>query len=244
MTSGPWSRATMGKAPSHSPKRAGPLRDRVYEALEELIIYGSLAPGQHLVEADIAKMLGVSRIPVREGLQLLARDGWIDLRPGQGAFVHQPEMSEVDDVFSVRTLLEVESTRLAATRATDASIQDLRMIVEAGSDALARADEKELVMLNSQFHAHISRIGDNQVLAGLIARLDKRIRWYFAPVVRTRGSNSWKEHRAIAEAIAARDPRRASEAMQKHAEATRSAYLLEESERPLRESSGSPEPPY
>jgi DNA-binding GntR family transcriptional regulator len=220
----------MNKTPSRSLKRSVPLRDRVYEALEELIIYGSLAPGQHLVEADIAKMLGVSRIPVREGLQLLARDGWVDLRPRQGAFVHQPEMSEVDDVFSVRTLLEVESTRLATSKATVHATQDLRVILRRGSDALARADEKELVMLNSQFHASISRMGDNQVLAELIARLDKRIRWYFAPVVRTRGSSSWKEHLDIVEAIEARDPRRASEAMQKHAEATRSAYLLEGSE--------------
>ena len=223
-------------------QRPALLRDRVYEALEELIIYGTLPPGQHLVEADIAKKLGISRIPVREGLQLLARDGWIDLRPRQGAFVHQPEMREVDDVFSIRTLLEVESTRLATCRATDHAMEDLRKILRAGSDALARADEKELVMLNSQFHARISRMGDNEVLAGLIARLDKRIRWYFAPVVRTRGSSSWKEHLEIVEAIEARDPRRASEAMKKHAEATRSAYLLEESGRARGEDSKKPEP--
>src|SRR5918998_895192 len=232
----------MDKGPSLSLKRSVLLRDRVYEALEELIIYGSLAPGQHLVEADIAKMLGVSRIPVREGLQLLARDGWIDLRPRQGAFVHRPEISEVNDVFSVRTLLEVEATRLATRKATGDAIRNLRKIYRMGSEALARSDEKELVMLNSQFHERISRMGDNEILAELIARLDKRIRWYFAPVVSTRGSSSWKEHLEIVEAIEARDPRRASEAMQKHAEATRSAYLLEDRERSLREDSRRPEP--
>jgi DNA-binding GntR family transcriptional regulator len=214
----------------------------VYETLEELIIYGALAPGQHLVEADIAKKLGVSRIPVREALQLLARDGWIDLRPRQGAFVHQPEMREVDDVFSIRTLLEVESTRLAASKATNDSIQALRRLQQTGSEALARADERELVMLNSQFHAHITRIGENEVLAGLIARLDKRIRWYFAPVVKSRGSSSWKEHLEIVEAIAARDPDRASEAMRRHAERTRSAYFLEENQSSLREERGDPGP--
>ena len=219
------------RAPQDFPpslERPAPLRDRVYETLEELIIYGALAPGQHLVEAEIAKQLGISRIPVREGLQLLARDGWIDLRPRQGAFVHQPGVREVDDVFTVRTLLEVESTRLAAGKATDDSIQALRKIQQTGSEALARADERELVMLNSQFHARITRIGENDVLAGLIARLDKRIRWYFAPVVKSRGSSSWKEHLEIVEAIAARDPKRASEAMRRHAEATRSAFFLEE----------------
>jgi DNA-binding GntR family transcriptional regulator len=206
-------------------KRPVPLRDRIYETLEELIIYGALAPGEHLVEADIAKKLGVSRIPVREALQLLARDGWIDLRPRQGAFVHQPTMSQVDDVFSVRTLLEVEAARLAAGKAE--SLQGMREILKTGSEALARADEKELVMLNSQFHARITQMSDNEVLAGLIARLDKRIRWYFARVVMSRGSNSWKEHAEIIDAIAAGDSDRAAEAMRSHAERTRFAYFLE-----------------
>jgi DNA-binding GntR family transcriptional regulator len=221
-------RASLARESTPPHERAVPLRDRVYEALEELIIYGALAPGEHLVEADIARKLGISRIPVREGLQLLARDGWIDLRPRQGAFVHQPTTREVDDVFGVRTLLEVESTRLAACKATNDSIEALRAILHAGSEALTRGDERELVMFNSQFHARITQIGDNDVLAELIARLDKRIRWYFAPVVKSRGSNSWKEHGEIVEAIAARDPDRASEAMRRHAERTRSAYFLEQ----------------
>jgi DNA-binding GntR family transcriptional regulator len=173
-------------------------------------------------------------------LQLLARDGWVDLRPRQGAFVHEPEMREVDDVFSIRTLLEVESTRLAAGKATNDSIEALRKIQQTGSEALAQADERELVMLNSQFHARITRIGENEVLAGLIARLDKRIRWYFAPVVKSRGSSSWKEHLEIVEAIAARDPDRASEAMRRHAERTRSAYSLEENQSSPREERRNP----
>ena len=209
-----------------------PLRDRVYETLEELIIYRALAPGQHLVEADIAKRLGVSRIPVREAFQLLARDGWIDLRPHQGAFVHKPTTREVDNVFSVRTLLEVEATRLAASKETHDSIPALRKILHTGRESLARGDERALVMLNSQFHAHITQMGENEVLAGLIARLDKRIRWYFARVVMSRGSNSWKEHAEIVEAVAARDPKRASEAMRRHAERTRSAYFREKGRAP------------
>jgi DNA-binding GntR family transcriptional regulator len=222
----------MGQESVRSLKGQVPLRDRVYETLEELIIYRALAPGQHLVEADIAKKLGVSRIPVREAFQFLARDGWIDLRPRQGAFVHQPTDQEVADVFSVRTLLEVEATKLAASRATHDSIPALREILQTGRESLARADERALVMLNSRFHAHITQMGENEVLAELIARLDKRIRWYFARVVMSRGSNSWKEHAEIVEAIAAREPDRASEAMRRHAERTRSAYFLEKARAP------------
>ncbi len=222
----------MGQESVRSLKGQVPLRDRVYEALEEQIIYRALAPGQHLVEADIAKKLGVSRIPVREAFQFLARDGWIDLRPRQGAFVHQPTDQEVDDVFSVRTLLEVEATRLAASKATHDSIPALREILQTGRESLARADERALVALNSQFHSHITQMGENEVLAELIARLDKRIRWYFARVVMSRGSNSWKEHAEIVEAIAARETNRASEAMRRHAERTRSAYFRDKARAP------------
>jgi DNA-binding GntR family transcriptional regulator len=204
-----------------------PLRQRVYDSLVELVIYGTLAPGEHLVEADIANRLGTSRIPVREALQLLQRDGWVDLRPRQGAFVHQPTIREVDDVFRVRTLLEGESARLAANHASAAVVTRLHRVLESGNRALAGGDEKELVRLNSRFHALVAEVADNQILAGLIARLDKRIRWYFAPVARSRGAESWREHRAITDAIAAADPDTAAAAMRTHAELTQAAYHAE-----------------
>jgi DNA-binding GntR family transcriptional regulator len=208
-------------------QKPAPLRQLIYDSLVDLIVYGALAPGEHLVEADIAKRLGTSRIPVREALQLLHRDGWVDLRPRQGAFVHQPTIREVDDAFGVRTLLEVESTRLAAIHADERSLKRLRQVLESGTRALARGDEEELVRLNSKFHAGIAEIADNEILAGIIARLDKRIRWYFVPVVRSRGEESWKEHRAIVEAIEAGDPEAAADAMRQHAELTQAAYHTE-----------------
>ncbi|RCV49507.1 GntR family transcriptional regulator, partial [Marinitenerispora sediminis] len=70
-------------------QRPVPLREGVYEALLELITRRQLPPGQHLVENDLADQLGVSRQPVREALQRLSNEGWVDLRPGYGAFVHQ-----------------------------------------------------------------------------------------------------------------------------------------------------------
>ena len=200
------------------------MRERVYEELEELIVYGRLAPGEHLVEVAVAKRLGVSRIPVREALQLLHRDGWVDLRPRQGAFVHQPTLEEVEDAFSVRTILEVESARSAACFATEESVQTLRDIVDAGTKALLRGDYKELVLLNSRFHSRVTDIGGNRVLKSLIGTLDKRIRWYFAPVVAFRGPNSWREHAELVGAIAAGDADLAAAIMRNHAEATRSAH--------------------
>jgi DNA-binding GntR family transcriptional regulator len=203
-----------------------PLRQRIYETLEELIIFGALRPGQHLVESRLAHRLGVSRVPIREALQLLYSDGWVDLRPHQGAFVHEPTVQEVDEVFTVRTLLEVESARLAAMNVTKESLQSISELIELGTTALENADEKGLIGLNSAFHARVSEIAGNQVLAELIARLDKWIRWYFAPVVSERGRDSWREHTELVEAVAARDSDRAAEVMRAHTEMTRSAYHL------------------
>lgn len=208
-------------------EKSSPLRQQVYQTLEELIIYGLLTPGEHLVEADLAKRLEVSRIPVREALQLLHANGWVELRPRQGAFVHRPTDQEVDEVFSVRTLLEVESARLAAKNTTAESIGKLRETLGAGDKALARGDERDLVRLNSAFHAQVTALAENRVLAELIGRLDKRIRWYFAPVVRSRGRASWKEHAELVEALASGDARQAAAVMRRHAELTRSAYHAE-----------------
>ena len=77
-------------------ERPVPLRQSVYEALVELVIAGRLTPGQHLVETELARQLGVSRQPVREALHRLEAEGWVDLRPNQGAFVHVPTDKEVD----------------------------------------------------------------------------------------------------------------------------------------------------
>src|SRR6266487_1317152 len=95
-------------------QRPVPLRQAVYEALVDLIVGGTLPPGQHLVEADLAKQLGVSRQPVREALHRLEAEGWVDLRPSQGAFVHVPTDQEVDQLLDVRELLEAETAGLAA----------------------------------------------------------------------------------------------------------------------------------
>src|ERR1700756_5131504 len=97
--------------------RPVPLRQSVYDALIDLIITGELLPGQHMVETDLPGQLGVSRQPIREALHRMEAEGWVDLRPSQGAFVHVPTDSEVDELLDVRALHEAETARLAAASA-------------------------------------------------------------------------------------------------------------------------------
>lgn len=205
--------------------KSPPLRDQVYDALEGLIIDGVLVPGQRLTEGDLAERLGVSRNPVREALNGLSRAGWVELRPRQGAYVRYPTVEEVDQFFHVRGLLEVESARLAAARATPEMVAALRALLADGDAALESGDEDALLSANSRFHAEMVTVSGNVVLGEILGLLDKRLRWYFAPVVVQRGPHSWSEHTRLVDAIAANDPELAAREMREHTEATRAAYM-------------------
>src|ERR1035441_7978638 len=116
-------------------QRPVPLRQSVYEALVELVVGGRLGPGEHLVETELARQLGVSRQPIREALHRMEAEGWGDLRPSQGAFVHVPTGSEVADLLDVPSVLGAEAARLAARPAAGAEVARLRDICREGGEA-------------------------------------------------------------------------------------------------------------
>src|SRR3954454_20911240 len=107
-------------------KRPTPLRESVYEALTEMIIDGTLERGRHLVEVELAGLLGVSRQPVREALQRLNNAGRGDLRPGFGAMGHVPAEVELHTPVAARGALAPDSARLAARHATKDDVARLR----------------------------------------------------------------------------------------------------------------------
>jgi DNA-binding GntR family transcriptional regulator len=205
-------------------ERPAPLRQAVFEALVEMIITRELQPGQHLVEKDLAAQLGVSRQPVREALQRMHTEGWVDLRPALGAFVHIPTEAEADQLLAARTMLETESARLAAEQATPEQIEHLWELHRIGEVALAADDQEVLVTANASLHSHIVSMSRNKVLADLIGSVDRRVRWYYLPIARARGKDAWDEHAELIEAIAADDGGRAADLMRRHTERTREMY--------------------
>ncbi|MEU4086692.1 GntR family transcriptional regulator [Streptomyces aureus] len=204
--------------------RPAPLRQAVYDALTELIVSGTLKPGQHLVEAELAEHLGVSRQPVREALQRLQTDGWVDLRPAQGAFVHSPTEEEAGQLLGVRAVLETYSAQLAAKNAKPQDVERLWELHQEGVDALAASDNERLVAANTALHTFITSVAANAVLAELIAGVGQKVRWYYTPIARPRGKEAWNEHAQLIRAIAKGDPDRAGEVMRKHTERTTGFY--------------------
>ena len=214
-------------------QRPVPLRQSVYDALIDLIVGGELPPGQHMVETDLARQLGVSRQPIREALHRMEAEGWVDLRPSQGAFVHVPTDSEVDELLDVRALLEAETARLAAagsgpnpqtTQTRPAQSTRLREICRAGEAAAEAGDFGGAVAANNAFHAEIAVMGGNAVLAELADIVGRRVQWYYRMVAPERGHGSWEEHREMIDAIEAGAPERAQAMARRHTERTREAY--------------------
>lgn len=204
--------------------RPVPLRQSVYEILVEHIVTGSLTPGQHLVESELARQLGVSRQPVREALHRLEATGWIDLRPSQGAFVHVPTDDEVDQLLDARELLDGATARLAARRATPDALVRLRAVWADGVEAVDSGDIERAVSANNSFHAAVAEVAGNAVLTELSDIVSRRVRWYYRQVAPTRGHESWSEHAALVEAIEAGDEDKAAAIARAHTEQTRMAY--------------------
>ena len=219
---------TMAAATIRPLQRPVPLRQSVYDALIDLIVGGELPPGQHMVETDLAHQLGVSRQPIREALHRMEAEGWVDLRPSQGAFVHVPTDSEVDELLDVRALLEAETARLAAARqvrgATPAQLARLREICRDGQAAAEAGDFGTAVAANNAFHTEVAQVGGNAVLAELANIVGRRVQWYYRMVAPERGNGSWTEHAEMIEAIESGDADRAQTLARKHTERTRQAY--------------------
>src|ERR1039457_5658082 len=171
-----------GRRPAGGGQRPVPVRQSVYEALVELVVGGRLGPGEHLVETELARQLGGSRQPVREALHRLEAEGWVDLRPSQGAFVHVPTDQEVDELLDVRELLEAEMARLAARSASADAVARLRAIWQDGEVAVGAVDTEPTLAASNDFPADVAGVARNTIRANLAPVVSPRVRWYYRMV--------------------------------------------------------------
>lgn len=93
-----------------------------------------------------------------------------------------------------------------------------------GERAVAAEDVDAAVACNARFHGKVMELAGNAVLAELAAQVDRRVRWYYTPVARQRGRQSWIEHRRLIAAVTERDEQAATRLMREHTEHTRRSY--------------------
>lgn len=202
-----------------------PLRSLVRDELRQLVITGELAPGSRLVEDRLAERLGVSRNPVREALQALAGEGFVELSPRRGAVVARVTRQQAEDLFAVRASLEGLAGRLAARNAGPAGVARLSAVLEKAREATEAGDLDRVAALNSDFHSCVVQLGGNDYLAMLVAPMARRVQWVFRASAAQRGPHSWSEHEGLVLAISAGDEDYAAVLAVAHVRAARASYL-------------------
>ena len=202
-----------------------PLRHVVLEEIRRRITEGHWQQGERLYEDQIASDLDVSRNPVREALQALASEGFVELEPRRGARVATVSEARAAELFEMREVLEGLVARLAAERRSDAHVAELRAVVAQGRAAALASDRSALPALNTRFHHSLGAAAGNELLAETIEHLGHVIQWVYARSISRRGEQSWGEHEAIVEAVARRDGDEAHSLAAAHIKNARDAHL-------------------
>ena len=206
----------------------GTLRQRAYDTLKANILNGNLCRGERLSETRLMQEFEIGRTPVREALNQLEREGLVVGRPNSGYSVANFDMEAVCDLLVVREGLDAIAAELAAEVATDSDFERLQGVmseIEALDSAHTRSPEtyaKELE-LGLKVHEVIAEATGNGPLIEIIRRVYDQLR--VALWLEVLWIDVWKdaieEHRAIVDALLARDGKRAVEAAREHVRATR-----------------------
>lgn len=211
--SSPGSDATGGEPASTGSRRVA----WVVHELERMIASGELLPGQPIRQELMAETLGVSRLPIREGLRELASQGVVEHKHNAGYAVARLAQSEFDQIYLMRGALEREVlAALPAFDATDLAV--VRELADRVTDGAKRGDVLAMRLANQDFHfAMFERSPLNLVVAEL-RRLWKLAMPYHAaylydPEVRERVV---KEHEAMIDALSTHDNNRLIELMNEH----------------------------
>ena len=178
-----------------------PLGKLATEELRRAILPGRYRPGERLVEDRLSEELGISRVPIREALRMLAGDGLVDVRPNRGAAVADISPEVAHDLIEVRATLEGLNARLAARHHRPEIIAALREVLAAGNTAAVKGNVNDLVRLNAEFHDKLAEAGRNAILWDIMRTLRERTGLVFARKTAARARQDWDEHSRILAAV-------------------------------------------
>lgn len=200
-------------------KFKGTLADRTYIALKNAIIDLELKPGQLITEEEISNELGVSRTPIRTAFSHLQHDGLIKSIPGKGTFVTEITEKQVEDLLSLRVLLEGFSVHLAAKKRTEEDLETLRYMMYRQEETFKGRfkNKKAFLDIDSDFHRYIAKIGGNEYLEKLLSNTIVNTRRFLnATTADTFYEEVIDEHEKIYEYIEMQDEIKAEEYMKWH----------------------------
>lgn len=203
------------------------LHSQAYEKIKHEIITLRFRPGEYLNEAQVSKLLRIGRTPVHQALNRLMLEGMVEVIPRKGVIVKAVSLNDVLEMIDVRIVNETYCARLAVARADESDIAELSRILDDSEKKATSSDTVRQMMLDRDFHGTLARATKNAVLAECIRTLhDRSLRFWFIslrdPVHHVAVKD---EHRAILDAIRARNPDAAADAIRNHIESFRANVM-------------------
>ena len=202
-------------AAGRSPRRQQ-LPDEVASYVRELIMSGTARPGDFLRMERIAEAVGVSNTPVREGLLLLANEGFVRQVPRRGFVVAAFTRQDIRDLFWTQAVLAGELAARAATKMTPERLGRLEANVELYKKAQAQDNTIEIDYLGHAFHREINLAADSQRLALLLGALVRAVPKHFYATIEGQVTATVDEHPLLVEAMRKKQARKARSIMEQH----------------------------
>lgn len=154
------------------------IREQVYNRIRELIVSGRIPRSARLVENQLAKQLGVSRTPVREALQMLETEGFLDSVPRSGYEVRVLLPEEVQGVCEIRKVVEGLAVRWAIENITPEELAELEDNVQATEADVRRGEPQRFIQRDVEFHEILARASRNRQLLEISQILRRQMLLY------------------------------------------------------------------
>jgi DNA-binding GntR family transcriptional regulator len=194
----------------------------VYSTVRERIILGQYPQGSRLPEQRISEELNVSRVPLREAVPWLERDGFVHSRPRRGAVVAQWDAEVIDDLFDVRLSLEVGAARYAARQVSlGGPMETLNHALDEAQRTVAGGDAYAIARTSTAFHEAVIETSSNELMVRLMQSISGRITWLFFLTSGLPADEAFHDHVLLRDAIASGNERVAESVAYAHIERDR-----------------------
>ncbi len=204
------------------PDKYRTMQEIAYDAIRDGILTGRHSPGQRLIAEDLAKELGVSRMPVREALHRLEATGLVAIAPHRGAVVSELSETECVEIYHIRAVLDGLATRLATPHLARVDHTRLAALLEDMEAGVKAENPDRILDVNRAFHVLIWRAARAPRLQELLENLYDASRRFrnISVLIPGRLDQITQEHRLIAEALARGDAAAAERYANAHHEDT------------------------
>jgi DNA-binding GntR family transcriptional regulator len=202
----------MSNLAKKEPSRA----ESLYLAVKDMAILFEFKPGERINEVALARRLGASRTPLREALNRLVAEEFLVLKQDRGFFCRDLKPREMFELYQFRAVLEVAAVRLACEQATEREVTDLAHFLDQTGPEEGGRSSHELVALDEKFHQMIMALSRNMEMCRTLENVNARIKYFRWVDMDSKRPGTQHEHRAIVQALMARDPDLAAHHMNAH----------------------------